>query len=180
MCKMQADRRGLKFALYLLIAAVSIGADQLTKYLAVQHLKPIRTYPLWEGVFHLTYCENTGAAFSMFTGQRWLLLAVTVVFLAMLLWAQFRGWMQNTFGRMSLNFVIGGAIGNMIDRFFLGYVVDMFDFCLIDFPVFNVADIFLCVGVGMMMLYILVMEPKIEKAKKEAAKDGDHLSDGES
>ena len=166
--------------LNLLIPLIGIVADQIVKYWAATDLQARGTIPLWEGVFHLTYCENTGAAFSMFTGQRWLLLAVTVVFLAMLLWAQFRGWMQNTFGRMSLNFVIGGAIGNMIDRFFLGYVVDMFDFCLIDFPVFNVADIFLCVGVGMMMLYILVMEPKIEKAKKEAAKDGDHLSDGES
>ena len=58
-------------------------------------------------------------------------------------------------------------------------MVDMFDFCLIDFPVFNVADIFLCVGVGMMMLYILVMEPRIEKAKKEAAEDGDRLSDSD-
>ncbi|MBQ3534679.1 MAG: signal peptidase II [Clostridia bacterium] len=166
--------------LNVIIPVLVVIFDQLVKRWAATDLQAVGSIPLWEGVFHLTYCENTGAAFSMFTGQRWLLLAVTVVFLAMLLWAQLRGWMQNTFGRMSLNFVIGGAIGNMIDRFFLGYVVDMFDFCLIDFPVFNVADIFLCVGVGMMMLYILVMEPKIEKAKKEAAKDGDHLSDGES
>jgi len=166
--------------LNVIIPVLVVIFDQLVKRWAATDLQAVGSIPLWEGVFHLTYCENTGAAFSMFTGQRWLLLAVTVVFLAMLLWAQFRGGMQNTFGRMSLNFVIGGAIGNMIDRFFLGYVVDMFDFCLIDFPVFNVADIFLCVGVGMMMLYILVMEPKIEKAKKEAAKDGDHLSDGES
>ena len=166
--------------LNVIIPVLVVIFDLLVKRWAATDLQAVGSIPLWEGVFHLTYCENTGAAFSMFTGQRWLLLAVTVVFLAMLLWAQFRGWMQNTFGRMSLQFVIGGAIGNMIDRFFLGYVVDMFDFCLIDFPVFNVADIFLCVGVGMMMLYILVMEPKIEKAKKEAAKDGDHLSDGES
>lgn len=162
----------------LLIPVLVIGLDQLVKYWAATDLQAIGSIPLWKGVFHLTYCENTGAAFSMFTGQRWLLLAVTVVFLGVLLWAQHHNWMQNAFGRMSLRFVIGGAIGNMIDRFVLGYVVDMFDFCLIDFPVFNVADIFLCVGVGMMTLYILVMEPKIEKAKKEAAKDGDHLSDG--
>ena len=164
--------------LNLLIPLVSIVLDQIVKYWASTDLQAIDTIPIWEGVFHLTYCENTGAAFSMFTGQRWMLLAVTVVLLSGLLWALHKNWMQNAFGRMSLRFVIGGAIGNMIDRFVLGYVVDMFDFCLIDFPVFNVADIFLCVGVGMMMLYILVMEPKIEKAKKEAAKDGDHLSDG--
>ena len=114
----------------------------------------------------------------MFSGQRWMLLAVTIVLLVGLLYALCKNWMQNAFGRMSLRLIISGAIGNMIDRFLLGYVVDLFDFRLINFPIFNVADILLCVGVGMMVLYILFMEPKIEKAKKEAAQDGDHLSDG--
>ena len=100
--------------LNLLIPVLVIGLDQLVKYWAVTDLQAMGSIPLWEGVFHLTYCENTGAAFSMFTGQRWLLLVVTVVFLGMLLWAQHYNWMQNAFGRMSLRFVIGGAIGNMI------------------------------------------------------------------
>lgn len=164
--------------LNILIPMVCIVADQIVKYWAATDLRALGTIPLWEGVFHLTYCENTGAAFSMFSGQRWLLLAITVVLLAGLLYALRKNWMQNAFGRMSLRLIIGGAIGNMIDRFLLGYVVDMFDFRLINFPIFNVADILLCVGVGMMMLYVLFMEPRIEKAKKEAAQDGDHLSDG--
>ncbi|MBR5537786.1 MAG: signal peptidase II [Clostridia bacterium] len=163
--------------LNILIPLVCIVFDQIVKYWASTELQAIGSIPLWEGVFHLTYCENTGAAFSMFTGQRWMLLGVTVVLLAALLWALCKGWMQNAFGRLSLQLIIGGAIGNMIDRVLMGYVVDMFDFCLIDFPIFNVADIFLCVGVGMMILYILVMEPKIEKAKKEASNDGDGVSD---
>ena len=165
--------------LNILIPLICIVADQIVKYWAATWLQTVDTIPLWEGVFHLTYCENTGAAFSMFTGQRWLLLGVTVVLLGGLLWALCKGWMQNAFGRLSLQLIIGGAIGNMIDRVFIGYVVDLFDFRLIDFPIFNVADIFLCVGVGMMMLYILVMEPRIEKAKKEAAEDGDRLSDSD-
>ena len=131
--------------LNILIPLIGIVVDQIVKYWAATDLQACGTIPLWEGVFHLTYCENTGAAFSMFSGLR---------------------------------LIISGAIGNMIDRFLLGYVVDLFDFRLINFPIFNVADILLCVGVGMMVLYILFMEPKIEKAKKEAAQDGDHLSDG--
>lgn len=165
--------------LNILIPLVCIILDQAVKYWAATDLQAMGSIPLWKGVFHLTYCENTGAAFSMFTGQRWMLLAVTLILLAGLLWVLYKGWMQNAFGRLSLQLIIGGAIGNMIDRILMGYVVDMFDFCLIDFPVFNVADIFLCVGVGMMMLYILVMEPRIEKAKKEAAEDGDRLSDSD-
>lgn len=165
--------------LNILIPLIAIVADQIVKYWAATDLQARGTIPLWEGVFHLTYCENTGAAFSMFSGQRWMLLGVTVILLAGLLYALQKNWMQNTFGRMSLRLIIGGAIGNMIDRFLLGYVVDLFDFRLIHFPIFNVADILLCVGVGMMMLYILFMEPKIEKAKKEAAQNGDHLSDGD-
>lgn len=164
--------------LNILIPLIGIVADQIVKYWAATDLQARGTIPLWEGVFHLTYCENTGAAFSMFSGQRWMLLAVTVVLLAGLLYALHKNWMQNAFGRTSLRLIISGAIGNMIDRFLLGYVVDLFDFRLIHFPIFNVADILLCVGVGMMVLYILFMEPKIEKAKKEAAQDGDHLSDG--
>jgi len=164
--------------LNILIPLLGIVLDQIVKYWASTDLQAIGTIPIWEGVFHLTYCENTGAAFSMFTGQRWMLLAVTVVLLAGLLWALYMNWMQNAFGRMSLRLIISGAIGNMIDRILLGYVVDMFDFRLIHFPIFNVADIFLCVGVGMMVLYILYMEPRLEKAKKEAEQNGDHLSDG--
>lgn len=164
--------------LNILIPLIGIVFDQIVKYWASTELQAVGTIPLWEGVFHLTYCENTGAAFSLFTGQRWLLLAVTVVLLSGLLWALHNNWLQNAFGRMSLRLIISGAIGNMIDRILLGYVVDLFDFRLINFPIFNVADILLCVGVGMMVIYILFMEPKIEKAKKEAAQDGDHLSDG--
>ncbi len=165
--------------LNLLIPLIGVVVDQLVKYWASTSLQANGPIPLWEGVFHLTYQENTGAAFSILTGQRWLLLAVTVVLLGGLLWALFTGWMKNDWGRWSLRLIIAGAIGNMIDRFFLGYVVDLFDFCLIDFPVFNVADILLCVGVGMMCLYILVMEPKLEKQAKEAQTDGDHPADSD-
>ncbi len=165
--------------LNILIPLIGVVVDQLLKYWASTGLRAVGSIPIWQGVFHLTYRENTGAAFSILTGQRWLLLLLTVVLLGGLLYALCTGWMKNAWGRMSLRLIIAGAIGNMIDRILLGYVVDLFDFCLIDFPVFNVADILLCVGVGMMCLYILVMEPKLEKQAKEGKSDGDHPADND-
>ncbi len=166
--------------LNFLIPLIGVVVDQMVKYWASTSLRANGPIPIWEGVFQLNYQENTGAAFSILTGQRWLLLVVTVVLLAVLLWALFTGWMKNSWGRMSLRLIIAGAIGNMIDRFLLGYVVDMLDFCLIDFPVFNVADVLLCVGVGMMCFYILVIEPKLEKQAKEGQSDGEHPADSQS
>ncbi len=166
--------------LNILIPLIGVVADQLVKYWASTALREAGTIPLWEGVFHLTYCENTGAAFSLLSGHRWVLLAVTAAALIGMFVALSKHYMKNAFGRTSLRLIIAGAVGNMLDRFLLGYVVDMFDFRLIDFPVFNVADILLCVGVGMMAVYVLVMEPRLEKQAKEDGKDGDHLSDSRS
>ena len=166
--------------LNILIPLIGVVADQLVKYWASTALREAGTIPLWEGVFPLTYCENTGAAFSLLSGHRWVLLAVTAAALIGMFVALSKNYMKNAFGRTSLRLIIAGAVGNMLDRFLLGYVVDMFDFRLIDFPVFNVADILLCVGVGMMAVYVLVMEPRLEKQAKEAGKDGDHLSDSRS
>lgn len=163
--------------LNVLIPLVGIVVDQLVKYWASVRLRAVGTIPLWEGAFHLTYCENTGAAFSLLSGQRWLLLAVTVLLLAGLLYVLHRNWLKNAFGRTGLRLIISGAVGNMIDRFLLGYVVDLFDFRLIHFPIFNVADILLCVGVGMIAVYILLMEPRLEKQAKEAEADGDSDAD---
>lgn len=163
--------------LNIFIPLVGVVADQLVKYWASVQLRAVATVPLWEGVFHLTYCENTGAAFSLLSGRRWLLLAVTVLLLAGLLYVLHKNWLKNAFGRTGLRLIVSGAVGNMIDRFLLGYVVDLFDFRLIHFPIFNVADILLCVGVGMIAVYILLMEPRLEKQEKEAEGDGDPDAD---
>ena len=79
--------------LNILIPLIGIVVDQIVKYWAATDLQTRGTIPLWEGVFHLTYCENTGAAFSMFSDQRWMLLAVTIVLLVGLLYALCKNWM---------------------------------------------------------------------------------------
>lgn len=156
--------------LYMLIAAAVVIIDQITKKLAVLYLMPIGDYPLWKGVLHLTYVENTGAAFGMMRDKRWifmLLSSVAIVAVAAVMIA-FSRHITPLLG-VSLAFIIGGGIGNMIDRLLFGYVVDFINFELINFAVFNGADSFICVGAGLMLIYMIVIEfkrPKPENAAK--------------
>ena len=162
--------------IWLAVIIVTVFLDQLTKYLTVLHLKPIDTLPIIEDVLHLTYVENTGAAFGMMKDQRWLFMIVSTVAIIALLIYLFKKKTQPKLENLAIAFIVGGGIGNMIDRIVLGYVVDMIDFRLINFAVFNVADSFVCVGAGLLMLYILisgVKEYKEEKAKALALAEGD-------
>ncbi len=131
------------------IAVLAIGLDRLTKYLVQTTLAPGQTLPLIPSVFHLTYVQNTGAAFGLFRGQGWPLAVISVVVC---------GWIVRELRRcassislvvISLSLVLGGAIGNLIDRVWLGYVVDFFDLRI--WPVFNVADSCITVGVGLLL-----------------------------
>ncbi|MBQ9780826.1 MAG: signal peptidase II [Clostridia bacterium] len=165
--------------LWIAIMVLVIFLDQLTKYLTILFLKPIPTFPIIEDIIHLTYVENTGAAFGMMKNQRWLFMIVSTVAIIALLVYLFKKKTQPKIENLSIAFIVGGGIGNMIDRIFLGYVVDMIDFRLINFAVFNVADSFVCVGAGLLMLYIIltcIQEYKEEKAKKLALAEGEDLT----
>lgn len=155
----------------IFIPLLGVLFDQLVKYWAKVKLYPAGTIPVIQDVFHLTYCENRGAAFSLLSGKRWLLLLITAVLLAGVLYAMKKNWVRGNFGKWGLRLILGGALGNLIDRLLLGYVVDLFDFRLIHFPIFNVADVLLNVGVFMLAGYILFLEPKMNK--KEAARGED-------
>ena len=162
--------------IWLAVIIVTVFLDQLTKYLTVLHLKPIDTLPIIEDVIHLTYVENTGAAFGMMKDQRWLFMVVSTVAIIALLIYLFKKKTQPKLENLAIAFIVGGGIGNMIDRVVLGYVVDMIDFRLINFAVFNVADSFVCVGAGLLMLYIIisgVKDYKEEKAKALASEEED-------
>lgn len=155
----------------ILIAVIVgvIGLDQLTKWLAVVNLQGEPSFPLWRDVLHFTYAENTGMAFGMLKDHRWVFMVFSTIAIVALAVYLFRFRPESRWMQISMAFIIGGGIGNMIDRIFLGYVVDFIDFTLINFAVFNVADSFVCVGAGMMILYLiidLVREIKLEKAKK--------------
>lgn len=160
--------------LYLIPIMIGIvGLDQLTKWLAVTYLKGAPSFPLWKDVFHFTYAENTGMAFSLLSGEneRWIFMLLSTVAIIGMLVYLFVTRPESRWMQVSLAMIVGGGIGNMIDRIFLGYVVDFFDFTLINFAIFNVADSFVCVGAGILIAYLIfdiVKEQREEKARKAA------------
>ena len=166
----------------ILIAVIvgSVGLDQLTKYLAVEFLKPIRSYPLWKGVLHLTYIENEGAAFGMLSNHRWVFMIFSSVAIVGVSIYLFRFCREGKWVKVALAMIVGGGIGNMIDRIALGYVVDFVDFTLIHFAVFNVADSFVSVGAVMLVIWFvraMILEYRNGKTKKAGGEPDHH--DGE-
>lgn len=150
-----------KIITYVLMLAGGAGIltllDQWTKYLAVTHLKGQADIPLIPGVLQLHYLENTGAAFGILRDKQWVFYIITILLLAVIAFMYFK--MPKTGRYMPAHlvciFIIAGAIGNFIDRIRLKYVIDFIYFSLIDFPVFNVADIYVVVGTILMAILIL-------------------------
>ena len=159
-------RTVLEYVTYSVIIAVGVLLDQLTKLLAVKMLQPVDVVPIIEGVIHLNYETNTGMAFSLLSDQRWIFMSVSVVMIAALSVYLYGGLCQNRLYAVAMAMVISGGIGNMIDRVALGYVVDFIDFTLIDFAVFNVADSFVCVGAGLLILALVLDIIKEAREKK--------------
>jgi len=139
-----------------------VALDRWSKIWAQDILMKVDTIPLINNVFHLTYVENRGAAFSILNGKVGFLILFTglvLVGLCMLLIHSMRNG-ESKILLIALAMVIGGAIGNMYDRIVLGYVVDYFDFRLINFAVFNVADVFVVCGSILLGLYLIFIEGK--------------------
>lgn len=138
-----------------ILLAVLILLDQYTKHLAILRLKGQNAFVLIEGVLELEYLENRGSAFGMLQGQKILILAVDLVFMAAILFFLFRMPRDRKYVKLHLLFtmVMAGGIGNMIDRLRFDYVVDFVSFVLIHYPIFNVADMYIVVAV--ILLFVL-------------------------
>ena len=136
--------------------------DRIAKFLAALFLKDQMSYGLWPNVFHLTYTENTGAAFSILSSHTTLLAVFSFIMVVGLSYYLHRRKKEEAslLEQISLAFIIGGAIGNLYDRAILGYVIDFFDFRLINFAVFNVADSFITVGAILLVLSLILDEKK--------------------
>lgn len=158
------------------VIAGSVLLDQLTKWLAVVYLQGAPSFPIWQDVLHFTFVKNEGAAFGMLSNHRWVFMVVSTVAIVGLSVYLFAFCKESRWVKISLAMIIGGGIGNMIDRVALGYVVDFIDFTLIDFAVFNVADSFVTVGAGI-LIFILLREQLIEmraaKRKTEQAEENE-------
>ncbi len=124
-----------------------VAVDQITKYLVVANIPLFAQESFLPGILSLTYVQNTGAAFSLLSGQRWLFIAIFAVLTGLLLLEYFKKPLPfSTLERWCIAAIYGGGLGNALDRIFRGYVVDMLKTDFIRFPVFNVADCFITCG----------------------------------
>ncbi len=157
---------------------IIITVDQLTKLFITGNMQLNESIPWIKDVFEIRYIQNTGMAWGLFSNRTWLLAVISIVLMAGLLYV-YRNIMDGRYYapiRILLICIIGGAIGNLIDRIRLGYVVDFLYFKLIDFPVFNVADIFVTVSV--ILLVILMIFKYKGKDLDVMLGDGIRLEDG--
>lgn len=152
--------------IYYGIAALIVLLDQWTKWLVVKNMELGESIPVLEPYIALLSHRNRGAAWGMLEGQMWLFYIVTVAVVVGILYYFHKHAKEQTLLKISLMILLGGALGNFIDRLFRGEVVDFVDVLIpvinYDFPIFNVADAALTIGVIMMIIYIL-FEEKLEK-----------------
>lgn len=146
-----------------IVAAVLIVLDQLVKDWTVANIALDTVEPFLPGFMSLAYLRNYGAAWSILQNQQWFFTIVTIAAVTGLIWYYIKQIQGNIWTLFSLSLMIAGALGNFIDRIRLGYVVDMFHLDFINFPVFNVADICLSVGVG--ILFICIMKEESNGSK---------------
>ncbi len=152
--------RYLRDFLYICIL---VFIDRMTKICAVRYLKPNGPVPIIRGVFELQYLENTGAAFGILKNRQILFIVGTLLIMAAVIWFYFKIPDNRRFLplRIISTTVVAGAVGNLIDRVSQGYVVDFFYFKLIDFPIFNVADIYVTVS-SVIFLFLMLFYYKEE------------------
>ena len=151
-----------------LFSAGVVALDQYTKYLTVAHIAQYADVPFIPGFLGFTFVKNSGAAFSSFEGQQWLFALIFAVFTAAILWEYFKKPMPfTTLERFCIAAIYGGGLGNMIDRVRLGYVVDMIETKFMDFPVFNVADCFICCGCVLLLISLMFWNKDFWKEEKK-------------
>ena len=156
--------------LYLWLCLFSAGivaADQFTKYLTVQNIPLHTAKDFIPGLLRLTYVQNTGGGWNILSDHTWLLIALSLVFFVLLVLAVWKKWFTGTGTLISLFAILGGGLGNLIDRLRLGFVVDMIETEFISFPVFNVADCFISCGAIALCIFVLLEDRKEKKARKE-------------
>lgn len=140
-----------------LFAIIVVILDRISKYLVVEHLKDIKSIPVIENVLNFTYVENRGMAFGALQNARWVFMIATSLIIVAIVILFIKHGGKSKLLDVSLGLILGGGIGNMIDRVFLGYVIDFIDFCAFDFWtwVFNVADSAVTVGSIIFAVYLV-------------------------
>ncbi len=165
--------------LALIIIILAVAIDQITKYLALTLLAPVKAFVIIDGVLELNFVRNRGAAWGMLADNRWVFMIISSVSIVLILIYIFTQKSDSKLFNVSLALIAGGGIGNMIDRIFYeeGAVVDFIYFKLIDFPVFNFADCCVTVGAGLLIFYLLVYEIIKPMRQKKIKGDADEKTD---
>ena len=158
----------MQYLFMALMGAGIVAADQLTKLWVVGNIPLYTQIPAIPKLFHLTYVQNTGAAFSMLEGQQWLFLLLFVALTAAVIWEFSKNTLSlSRFERWCIAAIYAGGLGNMIDRLRLGYVVDMIEVEFMNFPVFNVADCFITCGCIALFVSLLFFNRKLWNDEKK-------------
>lgn len=152
-------KKGKIFLLFLdlLLLALLVALDQYTKYIAVQRLKNQPAFNIINGVLEFNYLENRGAAFGMLQNQKIFFVFVAIIFLCVIAYVLVKAPLEKKYFKLHILLVMiaGGAIGNLIDRLRLDYVVDFIYIVLINFPIFNVADMFVTFSTALLVIQVL-------------------------
>lgn len=156
--------------IWLLLIAGVVAIDQATKWLVIANMELHESIVVIPDVLNWTYTRNLGAAMGMLSEQRWVFMILSSVAIVLILWYLFKNYKESRFADLSLSLIVGGGIGNMIDRvFYEEGVIDFVDFCAFDFwtYIFNFADACVCVGGGMLMLWCIIALIKESKQNKQ-------------
>ncbi len=155
----------MKKWLVYISALFVIALDYLTKQWALLYLKKIGSIPIIKDFFHLTFVYNPGGAFGIFPNKKLLFIGVSILTIAIVLY--YEKITDSIWVKLSLGFLLGGGIGNLIDRLHYGSVIDFIDVRAINWPVFNIADIFINLGVGMFIADLLIDDEEDDEYERE-------------
>lgn len=157
---------------YYLISLVILLIDQWTKHLTVQNIPLYSTKEFLPGFLSFTYIQNTGAAYSILEGKMVFFYIVTIMVVGAIVYSLQKYGKKQPLFSVALAFILGGALGNFIDRILFQFVIDMIKLEFVSFPIFNIADAALTVGVLLMILHIFMEEKQEKKSKEEHNQNG--------
>lgn len=154
----------------LIVGAMLVIIDQIIKYFVSAYLQPVGSVSVIDNLFSLTYVENKGVAFGMFSDMRWIFVALTAIMLAMIIFYMFKKRPKGKFFYICAALIIGGGVGNLIDRIFYGYVIDYLSLSFFP-PVCNFADYCITAGTIMLVIYLLFFSDILDSSKKAKIKN---------
>ncbi len=140
--------------LYYFIAILIITVDQISKWAIVNYMELYESVPIIEGWLHITSCRNKGAAFSILQNQRLFFIILTLIVVTILIYFIYKIYREHKYVAFTLSLILGGAIGNLIDRIRIGEVIDFIDVQIINFAIFNIADSAVVVGTTLLIIYM--------------------------